>query len=159
MVVFLFVLAVFSIGAFFSDTNTPQPSASSSSASPTPFRNNAKVASTGPYSAYPCDFREKVSSIDGKPCKERREESVPAPPPGFTVVAEEPAPSQPTVSVSGTYFGTVHNQTVNTSSTFIAVIHQAKDGVVDGCMKVEPPLYGSGVARQYSPFTCQLLCR
>lgn len=49
LVVFLFLVGVFSIGALFSDSNT-QPSASSSSAtpssaSPTPFTNNAKAAS------------------------------------------------------------------------------------------------------------------
>jgi hypothetical protein len=51
------------------------------------------------------------------------------------------------VSFSGTYAGTVHNRTVNLSSTFTAVIHETKDGVLDGCMKVHPPLYGSGVLR------------
>lgn len=147
IVVFLFVLAVFSIGAFFSDTNTPQPSASSSSASPTPSTNNTKVASTGPYSAYPCDFREKVSSIDGKPCSERRDQSVPARPPGFTVVSEEPAPSKATVTVSGTYLGTVHNKIANLSSTVAAVFRQSKAGVLEGCMKVKPPLYGSGTVQ------------
>jgi hypothetical protein len=150
MVVFLFVLAVFSIGAIFSDSNTLQSStSSSSSASPTPFTNNAKAASTGPYSAYPCDFREKVSSIDGKPCKEKEDESVPAPPPGFTIDSNssERHAASPTVTVSGTYVGTVHNQTVNTISTFTAVIHQAKDGAFDGCMEVKPPLYGRGALR------------
>ncbi len=75
VVVFLFIAAVFGFGAFFSDSNTPRPSTSSSSTSPTPFTNNAKAASTGPYSAYPCDYREKVSSIDGKPCSERQDHS------------------------------------------------------------------------------------
>lgn len=65
----------------------------------------------------------------------------------WTVVSEEPAPSNPTVSVSGTYAGTVHNQTANLSSTFTVVIHQSKGGLLDGCMKVQPPLYGSGMLR------------
>jgi hypothetical protein len=144
MVVFLFILAVFSIGAIFSDTNTSQ-SASPSSASPTPFTNNAKAASAGPYSAYPCDFREKVSSIDGKPCKERQDESVAAPPPGITVVTNStPNPPTPVVVVSGAYVGTVHNQTVNLSSSFTVKITQAKGGALEGCVEVKPPLYGSG---------------
>jgi DnaJ domain len=149
MVVFLFLVGVFSIGALFSDTNTQSSSSSSatSSASPAPVRNNAKAASTGPYSAYPCDYREKVSSIDGKPCKEKQNESVPAPPPGFTVVSEEPARSKPTVLVSGTYIGTVHNKTVNLSSTVTAVFHQSKTGVLEGCVQVKPPLYGSGTVQ------------
>ena len=62
----------------------------------------------------------------------------------FTVVSEEPAPSKPIVSVSGTYLGTVHNQTANLSSSFAAVLHQTKAGVIEGCMEVKPPLYGSG---------------
>ena len=148
MVVFLFIAAVFGFGALFSDTNTPQSSASSSSASPTPFTNNAKAASTGPYSAYPCDFREKVSSIDGKPCKERQDESVPAPPPRIAVVTNStPNPPTPAVAVSGTYVGTVQNQTVNLSSSFTVIITQAKGGALEGCMEVKPPLYGSGALR------------
>lgn len=66
---------------------------------------------------------------------------------GYSVVSEEPATSKPTVSVSGTYSGTVHNQTVNLSSTFKAVIHQTKAGLLLGCMEVKPPLYGSGPLR------------
>jgi hypothetical protein len=63
---------------------------------------------------------------------------------GWAVASGEPAPSKPTMSVSGTYLGTVHNKTANLSSTFTAVLHQAKGGTLEGCMAVEPPLYGSG---------------
>ena len=47
-------------------------------------------------------------------------------------------------SASGTYVGTVHNQTVNLSSTFTVVLHRTKAGALEGCMEVRPPLYGSG---------------
>jgi len=47
-------------------------------------------------------------------------------------------------SVSGTYVGTVHNQTVNLSSSFATVLHQTNGGALEGCMEVQPPLYGSG---------------
>lgn len=66
---------------------------------------------------------------------------------GFTVVSGESAPSKATVSVSGAYLGTVHNTTVNLSSTFTVVVHQKKGGLLDGCMEVKLPLYGSGVLR------------
>lgn len=66
---------------------------------------------------------------------------------GSTVVSEEPAPSKPTVSVSGTYLGTVHNKTVNLSSTVALVLRQNKTGVLQGCMQVKPPLYGSGAVQ------------
>jgi hypothetical protein len=149
MVVVLFIAAVFGFAALFSDTNTPQ------SANPTPVTNSAKAASTGPYSAYPCDFRDKVSPIDGKPCSERQTQSVPAPQGAFGLsdldekkpdIFDEVA-AKPTVSVSGTYIGTVHNQTANLSSTFTVVIHQTKAGLFEGCAEVKPPLYGSGVLR------------
>ncbi len=48
------------------------------------------------------------------------------------------------MTVSGTYIGTVHNQTVNLSSTFTVALHQTKAGLLDGCVEVKPPLYGSG---------------
>jgi hypothetical protein len=147
MVAFLFVIGVASIGALFSDSNTSQSSASgSSSAGPTPATNNAKAASTGPYSAFPCDFRDNVSPIDGKPCRAGQDLWVPAPPLGLTPVSEEP-PSKATVTVSGTYVGTVHNKTVNLSSTVAAVFRQSKTGVLEGCMQVKPPLYGSGTVQ------------
>ena len=65
----------------------------------------------------------------------------------YPPVSEKPAPAMPFVSVTGAFVGTVHNQTVNLSSTFTVVIHQAKTGVLDGCMEVKPPLYGSGALR------------
>ena len=73
--------------------------------------------------------------------------AIPPPPAGFTIVSEQPAPSKPTVSASGTYLGTVHNKTVNLRSTFTTVLHQTKSGTLEGCMEVKPPLYGSGVLR------------
>jgi hypothetical protein len=48
------------------------------------------------------------------------------------------------MSVSGTYLGTVDNKTAKLSSTFTAVLHQAKGGALEGCMDIKPPLYGSG---------------
>jgi hypothetical protein len=63
---------------------------------------------------------------------------------GFTIVSGDSPPSKPIVSVSGTYFGTVHNKTANISSTFTTVLHQSKGGALEGCMEVKPPLYGSG---------------
>jgi hypothetical protein len=54
-------------------------------------------------------------------------------------------PATPPISISGTYIGTVHNRTANLSSTFIVVMHQGRAGVLDGCVEVKPPLYGSGV--------------
>jgi hypothetical protein len=142
MVIFLFIAAVFGFGALFSDTNTPQSSASG----PTPVTNKAKAANTGPYSAYPCDFRDKVSPIDGKPCSENHDPSVPAPQPGFTIVSNPTTTNHPVpaVVVTGIYVGTVHNQTANLSSSFTVVIHQAKAESLEGCMEVKPPLYGSG---------------
>jgi hypothetical protein len=144
MVVFLFIAAVFGFGALFSDTNTPQ-----SSASQTPVTNNAKATSTGPYSAYPCDFRDKVSPIDGKPCSENRDQSVPAPSPGFKIVSNPTTTNHPlpAVSVTGVYVGTVNNQTANLNSSFTVVVYSAKTGVLEGCLEVKPPLYGSGVLR------------
>jgi hypothetical protein len=62
----------------------------------------------------------------------------------YTVVGEEDAPSKPIVLVSGTYLGTVHNQTANLSSSFAAVLHQTKAGMLGGCVEIKPPLYGSG---------------
>jgi hypothetical protein len=50
-------------------------------------------------------------------------------------------------SLSGTYEGTVHNQTANLSSSFAVVLHQKKAGVLQGCVDVKPPLYGSGLLR------------
>jgi DnaJ domain len=143
IVVFAVLFSVVFIASFFQDANTSQSPESK------PPSTNAAAASTGPYSKYPCDFRDKISPIDGKPCSERQGEPIPAPPPGFTV-GEKATGTQsptPTVSVSGAYVGTVHNQTANLSSRFAVVIHQTKDGVLDGCMKVQPPLYGSGVLR------------
>jgi hypothetical protein len=65
----------------------------------------------------------------------------------YPPVSEKLAPAMPIVFVSGAFVGTVHNQTVNLSSTFTVVMHEAKTGVLDGCMEVKPPLYGNGVLR------------
>lgn len=65
-------------------------------------------------------------------------------PPSVSVAWEQPVPSNPPVSISGTYSGTVHNKTVNLNSTFAVVLRQTKAGELQGCMQVEPPLYGSG---------------
>jgi hypothetical protein len=63
----------------------------------------------------------------------------------YTSDSKEPAAStKPAVSVSGTYVGTVHNQTSNASSSVVVVLHQTKGGLLDGCMDVKFPLYGSG---------------
>jgi len=67
-----------------------------------------------------------------------------APSGAFAVLSEEPAPPKPDANVSGVYTGTVHNQTVNLSSSFVVVFNQRKAGVLEGCMEVKPPLYGSG---------------
>jgi hypothetical protein len=68
---------------------------------------------------------------------------LPTPPPGFTVDEKTTGPQSPTpaVSVSGTYVGTVHNPTANLSSTFIVVIHQTENGLLNGCALA---LYVSG---------------
>ena len=134
--------AVF-IVSLFPDANTSQTPENK------PSTNNAAAASTGPYSAYPCDFRDKISPIDGKPCRERQDQSVSQSPQGPVVDKKKPdifdeVAGTPSVSASGTYTGTVHNKTANLSSTFTAVIHQAKGGLLEGCMEVKPPLYGSG---------------
>jgi hypothetical protein len=54
-----------------------------------------------------------------------------------------PAPSV-IAPVSGTYLGTVHNQTVGVTSSFVVVFYQKKTSALYGCMEVKPPLYGSG---------------
>jgi hypothetical protein len=126
------------IASIFSGENTSQPESKTQSVT-----NNAAAASTGPYSKFPCDARYTISPIDGKPCIERHGQSVAAPPPGF-VVDEKAALALPTISVSGTYTGTVHNQTVNLDSTFTVVLHQTEVGLLDGCVDIKPPLYGSG---------------
>jgi hypothetical protein len=63
---------------------------------------------------------------------------------GFTAVSEPP---KATVSVSGTYLGTVHNKTVDLSSTVAVVFSQSKTGELQGCMQVKSPLYGSGAVQ------------
>jgi hypothetical protein len=88
-------------------------------------------ASSSAISAFPCDGRSSVSPIDGKPCKEKDVVPVAVPPDSSHTVA-------------GTYLGTVHNQTVGFTSSFAAVLYQKKAGVLDGCVDVKPPLYGSG---------------
>jgi curved DNA-binding protein CbpA len=69
------VFAIFRLVAFiatpFPDANTP-PSQANTSQFPennlSPFTNNAAAASPEEYSQYPCDLRDKISQIDGKPC-------------------------------------------------------------------------------------------
>lgn len=131
------------VSTFFINDTPSEPAATATTASS--LTNSVKPTSTATYSQYPCDHNDKVSPIDGKPCGERQEQSVPAPPPGFTV--DKQSTVAPTAAVSGSYVGTVHNQTVNLSSTFTVVIHQTKGGLLDGCVEVKPPLYGSGVVR------------
>jgi len=145
IVVFTVLYSSVFIASLFPYANTLQ----SPESKPSSFTNNAAAASTGPYSKYPCDFRDKISPIDGKPCSERQDQSVPAPPPGFTVDEKATGTQSPTptVSVSGAYVGTVHNQTTNLGSTFTVVFHHTKAGVLDGCMEVKLPLYLSGVLR------------
>jgi hypothetical protein len=132
------------IASLFSGENTAQPESK-----PQSVTNNASAASTGPYSKFPCDVRYTISPIDGKPCSERRDQSIPPPPQGFTVDEKTTGTQSPTptISVSGTYAGTVHNRTVNLSSTFTVVVHQTEAGILNGCMDLKPPLYGSGVLR------------
>jgi hypothetical protein len=142
IVIFTVLFSSVFIASLFSDANTSQPDSK-----PQPVTNNAAAASTGLYSKYPCDFRDKTSPIDGKPCSERKDQTIPAPPPGYTVDEKTTGTQSPTVSVSGTYAGTVHNQTANVSSTFTVVFHQTKAGLLDGCVEVKPPLQGSGVLR------------
>jgi hypothetical protein len=132
------------IASLFSGENTAQPESKAQ-----PFTNNAAAASTGPTSKYPCDYRDKISPIDGKPCSERQDQSVPALPRGITPDEKTTGtePPTPPVSLSSAYVGTVHNQTANLSSPFTVVIHQEKTGLLDGCVEVKPPLFGSGILR------------
>jgi hypothetical protein len=182
IVVFATLFTVIFIASFFSDADTSQSSAktSQSPANPrqgqysvrdidqlpnkptspsrdgkSPSTNNAAAGSTGLYSKYPCDFRDKVSPIDGKPCEDKGRKAT-GPQAGardFSDIdqfvqeqrtSSSNAPNLTIASVSGTYVGTVHNQTVNLSSSFAAVLHQTKSGTLEGCMEVQPPLYGSG---------------
>ena len=110
---------------------------SGDSKSPTPSQSKAVVAtdnapvSSGPISAFPCDRSESVSPIDGKPCKAKD-------------VAPVVVPTGGGDAIAGTYIGTVHNQTVGLTSSFTTVLYQKNAAVLDGCMDVKPPLYGSG---------------
>jgi hypothetical protein len=104
LVVFTVLFSVvFIIASLFSGANTPQSQANTSQSTgnnPSSFTNKFVAASPGPYSQYPCDFREKISPIDGKPCSfsvslpgsdpQRQDQSVPATPPGFTVDEKSP---------------------------------------------------------------------
>ena len=139
------VLAIFCFSIFYSESNVPQQVESKTPV----FTNHAEAASKGDYSEYPCDFHDKVSSIDGKPCKELQDTSVPAPPPRVTVDAEPTTPqaSSATNGVSGVYAGTVHNQTVNLSSSFNVKILRPGAGALGGCVEIKPPLVGSGALR------------
>jgi hypothetical protein len=175
-VVFGVLLSAIFIASFFDDANTSQspanprqgqysvsdvdqppntkPASQSSESNP-PSKNNAAAASTGLYSKYPCDFRDKISPIDGKPCEGKGSKATgpQAGARGFADIdqfvqeqrtSSSNASNLAIASVSGTYVGTVHNQTVNLSSTFTVVLHQTKAGALEGCMEVKPPLYGSG---------------
>jgi hypothetical protein len=163
IVVFAVLFSVVFIASFFPDANTSQSpanqgqysvtdidqppttkSTSQSSGSKLPSTNSASVASTGLYSQYPCDFRDKISPIDGKPCSENHDQSLVAKTQVFAVDEKTTGTLPPSISVSGTYVGTVRNQTVNLSSPFAAVFHQTNSGALEGCMEVQPPLYGSG---------------
>src|SRR5262249_40701006 len=99
IVVFAFMLSMALISLLFPDANTSQPVSTSQS----PERNNAAAASTRPYSQYPCDFRDKVSPIDGKPCSEQPQQTLPVPPPESS--DEKLTATQPNfiASVSGAY--------------------------------------------------------
>ena len=113
IVVFAVLFSVVFIASLFPDANTSQSAANTSQSAeskPPSFTNNAAAASTGPYSKYPCDFRDKISPIDGKPCSERQDQSVSAPPQGLTVDEKttETQSRTPTVSVSSAHVGTVH---------------------------------------------------
>jgi len=68
----------------------------------------------------------------------------PSIPAGFTVEESDVSTTGGGHTIAGTYVGTVHNQTVGLTSSFAAVLYQKKAGVLDGCMDVKPPLYGSG---------------
>lgn len=142
IVIFTVLFSSVFIASLFSDANTSQPESK-----PQPVTKNAAAVSTGLYSKYPCDFRDTTSPIDGEPCSERKDQAIPAPPPGFTVDGKTTGTQSPAVSVSGAYAGTVHNQTANVSSTFTVVFHQTRAGLLDGCVEVKPPLQGSGVLR------------
>jgi hypothetical protein len=72
IVVFATLFAVVFISSFILDADTSQSSAniSQSPVDRPPSTNNTAAASTGLYSKYPCDFRDKISPIDGKPCRQ-----------------------------------------------------------------------------------------
>jgi curved DNA-binding protein CbpA len=147
LALFIVIGAIAFVSTFLSDEKFSKYSMSRASTASSS-TSNAKAASMGPYSQYPCDLRDKVSPIDGKPC-ERQDQSVPAPPPEFVVDEKsfETHPSTPPAAVSGAYVGTVHNVTANLSSMFTVVIHQTKTGLLDGCVEVKSPLQGSGALR------------
>jgi hypothetical protein len=157
VVVFAVLFSVIFIASFFDDANTSQSSAntSQSSESKPPSTNNAALASAGLYSKYPCDFRDKISPIDGKPCEGKSGKATePQMARDFSDIdqfvqdqrtSSSNASNFAIASVSGTYIGTVYNQTANFRSTFTVVIHQTKDGALDGCVKFQPPLYIGGV--------------
>ena len=65
---------------------------------------------------------------------------------GF-VDSEKASQSKATVSVSGTYLGTVHNKTADVSSTVAVVLRQSKTGELQGCMQIKSPLYASGTVQ------------
>jgi hypothetical protein len=65
---------------------------------------------------------------------------------GF-VDSDKASQSKATVSVSGTYLGTVHNKTADVSSTVAVVLRQSKTGELQGCMQIKSSLYGSGTVQ------------
>jgi hypothetical protein len=126
LVVFTVLFSVvFIIASLFSDANTPQSQANTSQSlfsgantpqsqaspsqftgnNPSSFTNKFVSASPGPYSQYPCDLREKISPIDGKPCSfsvsltgsdpQRQDQSVPATPPGVQRTSATPVTTAP----------------------------------------------------------------
>jgi hypothetical protein len=65
ILVFAVLFPVVFLASFFPDAETSQAPESKPLS-----RNNVAAASTGLYSKYPCDFRDKISPIDGKPCRQ-----------------------------------------------------------------------------------------
>ena len=63
--------------------------------------------------------------------------------PGSSLITASGSSDLQRVNLTGTFAGIVRNQTVGVSAPFGVAIRE-EDGVVYGCIAIQPPLYGSG---------------